>query len=73
MIEARQLINWIKEQFNDYYPIILTGDFNVIPSSQTVKIIKSEFIDLWEECNKNRTDPGNTFSTKDPVRRIVIL
>jgi hypothetical protein len=69
---AEQLISWVVNNFNDGIPIILTGDFNVIPSSQTVNILKNKgrFTDLWEICRKELNE-GFTFSTKNPRIRIV--
>jgi len=52
-----------------HWPVIITGDFNVIPSSEEVQYLRSnEVYDAWTECGEGGN--GYTYSTIAPQSRI---
>jgi endonuclease/exonuclease/phosphatase family metal-dependent hydrolase len=48
-------------------PLILCGDFNVIPTSPVVSQLKEEYLDAWEQAG---TWEGYTFPSDAPGKRI---
>jgi maltose 6'-phosphate phosphatase len=51
-------------------PIILTGDFNAEPDSNTVKYFyENGFVDSWSLYNNNKHDHGYTFSSNGMYRK----
>lgn len=48
-------------------PIIVCGDFNDLPKSRTVQLMKEGFLDCWEVADEG---PGLTYPADKPVKRI---
>ncbi len=48
-------------------PIVVCGDFNDVPTSRTVSVMKEDFIDSWEYLGSGN---GFSYSTTEPVKRI---
>lgn len=61
----RQMKEWLRSF--GATPIIICGDFNATPGSPTHQAMKEEFKDAWNEISK---EPGYTFSSKEPRKRI---
>lgn len=70
--EARQLAhNLIIPLQEMNIPIVLSGDFNSVPNSDSIKILlhDANLIDTWDRCgSKNET--GFTFDSHNPTVRI---
>jgi endonuclease/exonuclease/phosphatase family metal-dependent hydrolase len=79
--EAKQIVRWMSDNIisvsTNPYIILMTGDYNSIPSADTIRnIMTSLFRDLWtadDVCKKN-VDPSNingyTFDSLHPFERI---
>ncbi|MGH2567516.1 MAG: endonuclease/exonuclease/phosphatase family protein [Bacteroidota bacterium] len=59
----------IREALQRYSPkpTIVCGDFNDLPASRTVALMKEDFIDTWEEVGRG---DGFSYPTAEPVKRI---
>ena len=79
--EAKEIVQWMSEQIinitRNPYIILMTGDYNSIPSDDTInKAMLSLFRDLWmeDEPCKKVVDPSNvngyTFDSLHPSKRI---
>jgi endonuclease/exonuclease/phosphatase family metal-dependent hydrolase len=42
------------------HPLVLTGDFNVTPSSEVAKRLEARFLDVWHRADAG--DPGHTWN-----------
>ncbi|PID59781.1 MAG: hypothetical protein CR986_04345 [Ignavibacteriae bacterium] len=49
---------------NNKYPTILAGDFNALPESNEIKLLKEK----WGITSKNNSEP--TFPSKNPIKKI---
>jgi endonuclease/exonuclease/phosphatase family metal-dependent hydrolase len=67
--QANELLtqNWIGK-IGDDEPLILCGDFNMLPGSRPYRAIAQRLCDVQSKANKFR--PLNTYSTLHPLTRI---
>jgi endonuclease/exonuclease/phosphatase family metal-dependent hydrolase len=81
LTEAKQIVQWTKENIVEVsqtpYIILMTGDFNTIPSDASIKdVMLSLFEDLWmaDDVCRKIVDPSNvngyTFDALNPSKRI---
>lgn len=79
--EAKQIVQWMTDNIikvsRNPYIILMTGDYNSIPTDDTIsKVMRSLFLDLWIENDicKKIIDPSNvngyTFDSLNPSKRI---
>lgn len=79
--EAKQIVQWISDNIigvtKTPYIILMTGDYNSIPTDETIEnIMRSLFLDLWLEKSicQQIVDPTNidgyTFDSLYPSKRI---
>jgi endonuclease/exonuclease/phosphatase family metal-dependent hydrolase len=79
--EAKQIVQWISDSITSVsrnpYIILMTGDYNSIPSDDTIRnVMLSLFHDLWtaDDICKKIVDPSNvngyTFDSLHPLKRI---
>lgn len=61
-------VNEIFEMINEFeIPLIICGDFNDTPESETINKMKEKFEDAWEAAGKGE---GLTYPAHEPVKRI---
>jgi len=73
--EARQLVDWVRATVRPTgIPLYQTGDFNSAPTEGAIMVVKNSrlFFDAWIECGI-AGDPGNTYSSENPFKRIDYL
>ncbi|CAF0917673.1 unnamed protein product [Adineta steineri] len=79
--EAKQIVQWMTDNIinvsTNPYIILMTGDYNTIPSDDSIKnVMLSLFDDLWtaEDICQKIIDPSNingyTFDALNPSKRI---
>ncbi|UJR32827.1 hypothetical protein I4U23_020289 [Adineta vaga] len=80
LTEAKQIVQWMKENIihvsQNPYIILMTGDFNTIPTDDSIKnVMLSLFTDLWtaDDICQKIIDPSNvngyTFDAVNPMKR----
>lgn len=61
--QARELVRWLAQCRDRSLPLVLGGDFNDVPDSETIRaILAAGFIDLWEA---SATGAGYTNDSED--------
>ena len=61
------ILKKIKEINTQYLPVILMGDFNSIPDSEPIKILKNDLIDALQISLDNLKGPQGTFNDFDEM------
>jgi endonuclease/exonuclease/phosphatase family metal-dependent hydrolase len=64
--QIKELLIWIGE-LKKTGDVIITGDFNIEPDFEGIKVLRNDYVDLWNQKGKG---PGYTFSAKKVVKRI---
>ena len=67
--QARELLEWADE-LAESGAVILSGDFNCEPDTETVNFIKEKYTDVWDKAG---SDEGYTFDARVPQKRIDYL